>query len=55
VRILNIAQGSLEELRCYFILAGDLGYLQREVAARDLEEVARLLGGYIGRIADSNR
>jgi four helix bundle protein len=55
VRILNIAQGSLEELRYYFILATDLGYLQQEVAAKDLEEVARLLGGYIGRIADSNK
>jgi four helix bundle protein len=55
VRILNISQGSLEELRYYFILAADLGYLQPGVAARQLEEVARLLGGYITRIADSNR
>lgn len=55
VRILNISQGSLEELRYYFILAADLGYLQPAVAAKELEEVARLLGGYIGRIAESNR
>jgi four helix bundle protein len=55
VRILNISQGSLEELRYYFILAADLGYLKPEVAATDLEEVARLLGGYVRRIAESNR
>ena len=54
VRIMNISQGSLEELRYYFILAADLGYLQPGVAAKDLEEVARLLGGYVGRIAASN-
>ena len=28
IRFYNIAQGSLEELRYYFILCGDLGYLQ---------------------------
>jgi four helix bundle protein len=55
VRILNISQGSLEELRYYFILAAELGYLQPGVAARQLEEVARLLGGYIARISESNR
>ncbi len=54
VRILNISQGSLEELRYYFILAADLGYLQSTVAAKELEDVARLLGGYIGRVAESN-
>jgi four helix bundle protein len=55
VRILNISQGSLEEVRYYFVLAADLGYLPPAVAAAELEEVARLLGGYIGRIAESNR
>jgi four helix bundle protein len=55
VRILNISQGSLEELRYYFVLAADLSYLPQAAAAKDLEQVARLLGGYIGRIAESNR
>jgi four helix bundle protein len=45
-RILNIAQASLEELRYYFILATDLEYLAGERAPADVEEVARLLGGY---------
>ena len=45
-RVMNIAQGSLEELRYYFILATDLGYLA-ERQSEDIEEVARLLGGYV--------
>jgi four helix bundle protein len=55
LRILNISQGSLEELRYYFILAADLSYVKAGIVASDLEEVARLLGGYIGRIAESKR
>ena len=45
-RCMNIAQGSLEELRYYFILAKDLGYgaTADENAASD--EVARMLGAY---------
>jgi four helix bundle protein len=45
-RHMNIGQGSLEELRYYFILCRDLGYLPGEVASPHVEEVARLLGGY---------
>ena len=48
-RLLNIAQGSLEECRYYLILAPDLEYLSREEAqklARDLDEVSRLLFFY---------
>jgi four helix bundle protein len=43
---MNIAQGSLEELRYYFILCGDLNYLKQDTNAADIEEVARLLGAY---------
>jgi four helix bundle protein len=46
-RILNVAQASLEELRYYFILARDLTYIRREERWDDVEEVARLLGGYV--------
>ena len=44
---MNIAQGSLEELRYYFILCGDLTYLKAGSAAAESEEVARLLGACI--------
>ena len=46
-RVLNIAEGSLEELRYFFILATDLGYAacggQEDLAA----EVGRMLGAYV--------
>ncbi len=45
-RMMNVAQGSLEELRYYFILARDLEYLPTDGRWDDLEEVARLLGAY---------
>jgi four helix bundle protein len=45
-RVMNIAQGSLEELRYYFILARDLGYLREPARLADLDEVGRLLGAY---------
>jgi len=43
---MNIAQSSLEELRYYFILCGDLSYLKPGAEREDIEEVARLLGAY---------
>jgi four helix bundle protein len=46
-RFMNIAQGSLEELRYYFILARDLQYMSRDSACDDVDEVARLLGAYV--------
>jgi four helix bundle protein len=45
-RYLNTAQGSLEELRYYSILARDLGYLNGEELASLLSEVSRLLEAY---------
>ena len=44
-RVMNIAQGSLEEVRYYFILAHDLGYLKNVERAR-IDEIGRLLGAY---------
>ena len=46
-RLLNVAQGSLEELRYYFILARDLAYIRHSERWDDVEEVARMLGGYV--------
>jgi four helix bundle protein len=45
-RFMNIAQGSLEELRYYFILARDLEYVSRDSLWEDVDDVARLLGAY---------
>jgi four helix bundle protein len=45
-RYYNIAQGSLEELRYYFILSQDLGYAGEGKHLQDLEEVVRLLGAF---------
>jgi four helix bundle protein len=45
-RIMNIAQGSLEELRYYFILSRDLEYLKHSDGWDDMAEVARILGAY---------
>jgi four helix bundle protein len=45
-RFMNIAQASLEELRYYFILARDLGYLNAS-SEPAIDETARLLGAYV--------
>lgn len=42
-RFLNIAQGSLEEVRYYLILADDLGYAKTDVLENSLDEVGRIL------------
>ncbi|NWG14974.1 MAG: four helix bundle protein [Acidobacteria bacterium] len=54
VRFLNIAEGSIEESRYYLILAQDLGYGSTEVPMQTLEEVSRLLNGYIKAILASD-
>jgi four helix bundle protein len=47
VRLLNIAEGSLEETRYYLRLATDLGYIKDDAALKSsAEEVGRLLGSY---------
>ena len=46
-RFFNIAQGSLEECRYYLILTRDLGYGDTSQLMIDLEEVSRMLDGYM--------
>jgi four helix bundle protein len=44
----NIAQGSLEELRYYYILSRDLGYLKSPPAEPDaFEVIRRMLHGLV--------
>ena len=45
-RFMNTAQGSLEELRYYFILAADLAYVADNHRPTEIDNVARLLGAY---------
>ena len=46
VRMLNIAQGSIEECRYYLILAEDLNYGTSSDLMSLLEEVSRILDAY---------
>ena len=52
-RLLNIAQGSLEETRYYLMLARDLGYTRDDLASA-FDEVSRLLNAYIGKLRDKD-
>jgi len=52
-RMLNLAQGSLEELRYFLLLANDLGYESHPRLAEALDEVARLLDAYRRKILSS--
>lgn len=52
-RLLNIAHGSLEEVRYYLILAKDLGYGNSDPLQSQLEEVSRLLQRYTTAILSS--
>jgi four helix bundle protein len=53
VRFFNIAQGSLEEVHYYLILAKDLGYGDSTKPVDLYDEVARLLNGYTTAILTS--
>lgn len=50
LRFFNIAQGSLEEVRYYLILIRDLDYGDTEKLANDLDEIGRMLEGYMKSI-----
>jgi len=51
IHFYNMSQGSLEELRYYFILCRDLGYkLEYEKVAKQADDVGRMLGGLIKSI-----
>jgi len=53
-RFFNIAQGSLEEVHYYLILAKDLGYGDSTKLLDLYGEVGRLLNGYASAILTSN-
>lgn len=53
-RFMNIAEGSLEESRYYLILAHDLGYADTQALAEQLNEVSKLLSGYIARLRNTD-
>lgn len=53
-RLLNIAQGSVEECRYYLILTEDLEYAEVSEARLLLQEVSKLLEAYIRSILNSD-
>lgn len=50
-RVLNIAEGSLEELRYFLSLAGDLGYTPKSAHEAEAEEISRMLNAYIRTVS----
>jgi len=46
-RLMNVAEGSLEEARYYLRLASDLGYGSDESLSAEAIEIGRLLGSYV--------
>lgn len=52
-RLMNIAEGSIEESRYYLILTQDLGYGETAQLVEYLEEVSRLLNAYSKAILTS--
>jgi len=53
-RFFNISQGSLEECQYYLILSKDLGYGENSFLILLLDEVSRMLEGYIQKLISSN-
>lgn len=53
LRFFNISQGSLEECRYYLILSNNLGYENSDKLLSQIEEVSKLLSGYISSILAS--
>jgi four helix bundle protein len=54
VRMLNIAQASLEECRYYLILTSDLEYGPSAQLLKQLEEVSKILNAYAKAILTSD-
>ncbi|HKJ31108.1 MAG TPA: four helix bundle protein [Balneolales bacterium] len=54
IKYLNIAQGSLEEVKYYFILAQDLRYSDFHTLRDDLEEISKMLNSYKNKIKNSD-
>jgi four helix bundle protein len=55
IRLLNVAQGSVEESQYYLILSHDLQYLEDPSLRASLNEISRLLEGYIQAIERRHR
>ena len=53
-RLMNIAQGSIEECQYYLILAYDLGYAESSYLVNILDEISKMLQSYISKILSSN-
>lgn len=53
LRFLNIAEGSLEELKYYLILSRDLNYYQTDEIFKQAEEVGKLIYSYSQSIEKS--
>ncbi len=52
VHFYNMAQGSLEELRYYFILCRDLGYkIEYNAVAEQADQAGRMLNGLIRSVS----
>lgn len=54
VRMMNIAQGSIEECQYYLILSDDLGYGDSTSKKLLLDEVSKMLNVYSSKILSSN-
>ena len=54
VRFFNIVQGSLEECKYYLILSNDLNYGDTYMLKEQLNEVAKILQGYISSIKNNS-
>jgi four helix bundle protein len=50
IRVLNIAQGSLEESQYYRILALDLHYADTSILHPQLDEISKMLDAYVRAI-----
>ena len=53
-RFFNIAEGSIDEVRYYLILANDLDYAETSAALRNLEEISQLLRAYAAALSSPN-
>lgn len=51
---MNMAEGSIEEVRYHLILANDLRYGETSALMNSLEEVSRLLSAYCRAILAPN-
>lgn len=53
-RMMNIAQGSIEECQYYLILSNDLGFGNNKEIVALLNEVSKMLNAYVKTLLSSN-